>query len=153
MDISQDSGKEYLFRECMAFCNALTEKGWKYSISRKLGQSFEFSLKNEKCAPPKAKKRSLSSLRRQLRRKEKEDWLSSRECWCSSRTLQRKARPPSKTSISEKGSVDSTTDYDAIQQWAADVSTVSPGARCPSFPLGNRGGGPSVWSGKVWLNS
>ena len=56
----------------------------------KLGQSFEFSLKNEKCAPPKAKKRSLSSLRRQLRRKEKEDWLSSRECWCSSRTLQRK---------------------------------------------------------------
>ena len=43
----------------------------------KLGQSFNFSLKSEKGAPPKAKpKRSPSYLRRQLRRRE--DFLKKR---------------------------------------------------------------------------
>ena len=70
MDISKDSDQS-LVKKCFEFCSALTDRGCSYSFSLKLGQSFNFSLKSEKGAPPKAKpKRSPSYLRRQLRRKE-----------------------------------------------------------------------------------
>ena len=76
MDISKDSDQS-LVKKCFEFCSALTDKGCKYSFSLKLGQSFNFSLKSEQGAPPKAKtKRSQSYLRRQHRRRE--DFLRRR---------------------------------------------------------------------------
>ena len=76
MDISEDSDQS-LVKKCFEFCSALTDKGCKYSFSLKLGQSFNFSLKSEQGAPPKAKtKRSQSYLRRQHRRRE--DFLRRR---------------------------------------------------------------------------
>ena len=76
MDISKDSDQS-LVKKCFEFCSALTERGCSYSFSLKVGQSFNFTLKSGKGAPPKAKpKRSPSYFRRQIRRRE--DFLKKR---------------------------------------------------------------------------
>ena len=147
MDSLKVSGNEFLFKECVAFCNALTEKGCKYSFSLKLGQSYEFTLKSEMCTPPKAKKRSPSYLKRQLRRKEaflkkRTDFLPEPAGVAQGHSKEEPEGevtrsppyldlcPKPKFPRQSEGSVDSSaTEDDAVQQSTADVSTESPSIR------------------------
>ena len=64
-------------------CSALKDKGCKFSLSLRLGSSFNFSLSSEGCSPPEATqkpRRSPSYLRRQTLRR--------------AAFLQRKKKPP-----------------------------------------------------------
>ena len=123
---------QFLVEKCFAFCTALEDRGCSYSFSLRLGQSFNFSLKSEKSAPPKPKpKRSPSYLRRQIRRRQ--DFLQKKSV-PSPRNIDAVPRhnQPSQSEDADVenschsnlsprpgGSVESG-DYDAIQQWASD---------------------------------
>ena len=60
-----------LVNQCLEICSALKDKGCKFSLSLRLGSSFNFSLSSEGCSPEATKKtrRSPSYLRRQTRRR------------------------------------------------------------------------------------
>jgi len=153
MDISKDSDQS-LVKKCFEFCSALTDRGCSYSFSLKLGQSFNFSLKSEKGAPPKAKpKRSPSYLRRQLRRRE--DFLKKRsgsspenvdaaprhtqpvqnEEAAVDNSCQLDLCPRPVDPRKSEGSVESE-DYDAIQQWASDGTATAKSEPVPHCDCG-----------------
>ena len=75
MENSTDSmsEKDYksLVNQCFEICSALKDKGCKFSLSLRLGSSFNFSLASEGCSPEATKRtrRSPSYLRRQNRRR------------------------------------------------------------------------------------
>merc|ERR1711934_880067 len=76
MENSTDSMSETdyksLVNQCFEMCSALKDKGCKFSLSLKLGSSFNFSLSSEGCSPPEATqkpRRSPSYLRRQTLRR------------------------------------------------------------------------------------
>ena len=75
MENSTDSMSETdyksLVNQCFEMCSALKDKGCKFSLSLRLGSSFNFSLSSEGCSPEATKKtrRSPSYLRRQTRRR------------------------------------------------------------------------------------
>ena len=61
-----------LVNQCLEMCSALKDKGCKFSLSLRLGSSFNFSLSSEGCSPPEATqkpRRSPSYLRRQTLRR------------------------------------------------------------------------------------
>ena len=76
MENSTDSmsEKDYkvLVNQCLEMCSALKDKGCKFSLSLRLGSSFNFSLSSEGCSPEatqRPKRRSPCFLKRQnLRR-------------------------------------------------------------------------------------
>merc|ERR1711934_1231072 len=76
MENSTDSMSETdyksLVNQCLEMCSALKDKGCKFSLSLRLGSSFNFSLSSEGCSPPEATqkpRRSPSYLRRQTLRR------------------------------------------------------------------------------------
>ena len=76
MENSTDSmsEKDYksLVNQCFEICSALKDKGCKFSLSLKLGSSFNFSLSSEGCSPEatqRPRRRSPSYLRRQTLRR------------------------------------------------------------------------------------
>ena len=76
MENSTDSmsEKDYkvLVEQCLEMCSALKDKGCKFSLSLRLGSSFNFSLSSEGCSPeatPKPRRRSPCYLKRQNLRK------------------------------------------------------------------------------------
>ena len=66
-----DTDYKSLVNQCLEICSALKDKGCKFSLSLRLGSSFNFSLSSEGCSPEATKKtrRSPSYLRRQTRRR------------------------------------------------------------------------------------
>ena len=66
-----DTDYKSLINQCLEICSALKDKGCKFSLSLRLGSSFNFSLSSEGCSPEATKKtrRSPSYLRRQTRRR------------------------------------------------------------------------------------
>ena len=66
-----DTDYKSLINQCLEICSALNDKGCKFSLSLRLGSSFNFSLSSEGCSPEATKKtrRSPSYLRRQTRRR------------------------------------------------------------------------------------
>ena len=76
MENSTDSmsEKDYkvLVDQCLEMCSALKDKGCKFSLSLRLGSSFNFSLSSEGCSPEatqRPKRRSPCYLKRQIRRR------------------------------------------------------------------------------------
>ena len=72
-DAISDREQKSLVKQCFEICSTLTDKGFKFSFSLKLGSSFNFSLSSEECSP-KAKPRTRSRrppafYRRQIRRR------------------------------------------------------------------------------------
>ena len=70
-DSNCDIDYKSLVTQCLEICSALKDKGCKFSLSLRLGSSFNFSLSSEGCSPEATKKtrRSPSYLRRQTRRR------------------------------------------------------------------------------------
>ena len=60
-----------LVTQCLEICSALKDKGCKFSLSLRLGSSFNFSLSSEGCSPEATQRtrRSPSYLRRQTLRR------------------------------------------------------------------------------------
>ena len=82
-DSMSDLDYKSLVNQCLEMCSALKDKGCKFSLSLRLGSSFNFSLSSEGCSPPEATqkpRRSPSYLRRQTLRR--------------AAFLQRKKKPP-----------------------------------------------------------
>ena len=76
MENSTDSmsEKDYkvLVDQCLEMCSALKDKGCKFSLSLRLGSSFNFSLSSEGCSPEatqRPKRRSPCYLKRQILRR------------------------------------------------------------------------------------
>ena len=76
MENSTDSMSETdyksLVNQCFEICSTLKDKGCKFSLSLKLGSSFNFSLSSEGCSPEatqRPRRRSPSYLRRQTLRR------------------------------------------------------------------------------------
>ena len=71
-DSMSDLDYKSLVNQCLEMCSALKDKGCKFSLSLRLGSSFNFSLSSEGCSPPEATqkpRRSPSYLRRQTLRR------------------------------------------------------------------------------------
>ena len=69
MDASSSDSEISLAKKCLELCSTLTDKDSNFSFQLRLGSGFNFSLKSEKVAKPKAKtRRSPSFLNRQHRR-------------------------------------------------------------------------------------
>ena len=71
-DSTCDTDYKSLVNQCLEICSALKDKGCKFSLSLRLGSSFNFSLSSEGCSPPEATqkpRRSPSYLRRQTLRR------------------------------------------------------------------------------------
>ena len=70
-DSTCDTDYKSLVNQCLEICSALKDKGCKFSLSLRLGSSFNFSLSSEGCSPEATKRprRSPSYLRRQNRRR------------------------------------------------------------------------------------
>ena len=66
-----DTDYKSLVNQCLEICSALKDKGCKFSLSLKLGSSFNLSLSSEGPSPEATKRtrRSPSYLRRQTRRR------------------------------------------------------------------------------------
>ena len=70
-DSNCDIDCKSLVTQCLEICSALKDKGCKFSLSLRLGSSFNFSLSSEGCSPEATKRtrRSPSYLRRQTLRR------------------------------------------------------------------------------------
>ena len=66
-----DTDYKSLVNQCLEICSALKDKGCKFSLSLRLGSSFNLSLSSEGSSPEATKRtrRSPSYLRRQTRRR------------------------------------------------------------------------------------
>ena len=66
-----DTDYKSLIKQCLEICSALKDKGCKFSLSLRLGSSFNFSLSSEGCSPEATQRtrRSPSYLRRQTLRR------------------------------------------------------------------------------------
>ena len=66
-----DTDYNSLVNQCLEICSALKDKGCKFSLSLRLGSSFNFSLSSEGCSPEATQRtrRSPSYLRRQTLRR------------------------------------------------------------------------------------
>ena len=66
-----DTDYKSLVNQCLEICSALKDKGCKFSLSLRLGSSFNLSLSSEGSSPEATKRtrRSPSYIRRQTRRR------------------------------------------------------------------------------------
>ena len=135
-DAISDREQKSLVKQCFEICSTLTDKGFKFSFSLKLGSSFNFSLSSEECSP-KAKPRTRSRrppafYRRQIRRRaaflEKKEKLTVPEEAVSENLLDKKvdSKVDNNTplnlnprAIYPRGSVESVEqEEDNCEQWS-----------------------------------